>query len=195
MTDLPPGFESAVSVRFPLDGAEWCRASRAGFLALPGVTSYHVVLRTLAVAIPLPLLFAWYRGIGPLGPILPAFVACEFTALLVLLTTEAWERLHPRLEARRMRRQVEETVLEERWVSERGLFIRSNSETTFLPWSLIAWVKETPEFLLFRGPSEAYFIPKRLLDDTELRRVRALAATERPDALRSPKNLGRLTSA
>ena len=193
MTEVPPGFDSAVSVHFDLDGAEWGRAARASYLALPGVRSYGVVLRTLPIAMALPLFAAWVLHTGPVNGVLPAFVACEGVALFALLFDEVWSRVLPRLQVRRMRRGVADLALEERWVSEQGLFVRGNWETTFLPWSLIAWVKETPEFLLFRGTDVTHFIPKRLLNDDDLSKVRLLSASApMTDNARAAEGRGRL---
>ena len=194
MSDAPPGFDSAISVRFALDGAEWARAARAAYLALPGVRSFRVVLRTAPIAMLLPPVAAWFLGYGPIGGIIPALVGCEGAALFVLVFEEVWSRVLPRLDVGRMRRDADDVVLEERWISERGLFVRGNEETTFLPWSLIAWVRETPEFLLFRGPAATHFIPKRLLGDNDLARARELAASVPTEAVQGSEGRGRLAA-
>jgi len=194
MSDVPPGFNSGISVRFALDGPEWARAARAAYLALPGVRSYRVVLRTVPIAMLLPSVLAWFHGTGLIGGIIPALVGCEGAALFALVFEEVWSRVLPRLDVRRMRRDSEDVVLEERWISELGLFVRGNEETTFLPWSLIAWVRETPEFLLFRGPGATHFIPKRLLGANDLVRARELAASVPTEAVRGIEGRGRLAS-
>jgi hypothetical protein len=190
MTNVPSGFDSGIGLHFALDDAEWGRAARATYLALPGVRSFRLILRTVPVAMALPLCVALLLGTGPIGGILPAFVACEGVAIVVLFFHEFWSRVLPQLEVRQMRSGVENLAREERYVSEQGLFVRGNQETTLLPWSLIVSVTETPEFLFFRGPSATHFIPKRLLDTDDLVRVRRFAASTPTATARGAKAPG-----
>jgi len=191
----PPEFEPTVSVAFTLAGAEWGRAMKAVELAAPRARWLRPALWTLPFLVPLPFLVAIVLRAGSLSEVISAAVPWEILALMWPLMYEFASQLSSRMLLRRMRRRGEDLVLEERGVSAQALWVRGNWDTTYLPWSSIAWVKETPEFFLFQGPTDTYFIPKRLLGEHELAEVRRLVSTCGSAAFHPPLERGRLTSA
>jgi hypothetical protein len=191
----PSEFVSTVSVAFTLEGAEWGRAMKAAELAEPRARWLRPALWTLPFLAPLPFIVATVLGAGSLSEVFGALVPWELLALMWPLMYEFSAQLFSRLHLRRMRRGGEELVFEERGLSERALWVRGNWDTTYLPWLSIASVKETSEFLLFRGPTDTYFIPKRLLGDHELAEVRRLVSTCGPATIQPAPPRGRVTSA
>ena len=177
MNAAPPDFTPTVSVTFTLEGAEWGRAMKAVELAALRARWLRPTLWTLPFLVPLPFLVAIILRAGSASEVISAAVPWEILALMWPLIYEFASQLSSRMLLRRMRRRGEDLVLEERGVSAQALWVRGNCDTTYLPWSSIAWVKETPEFFLFQGPTDTYFIPKRLLGEHELAEVRRLVST------------------
>jgi len=179
----PPEFAPIVSVAFPLEGAEWGRAASAALLAHPRARWLRPALWALPIIAPLPFIVAIVLGAGSVSEEIGALLPWEITALFGPLAYEFGSRLLPRLLLRQRRKRGEDLGLEERGLSAQALWVRGNWDTTYLPWSLIAWVKETPEFFLFEGPTDTYFIPKRLLGEHERAEVRRLVSTCGPAAI------------
>ncbi len=110
-------------------------------------------------------------------------MALFFYAILAL-----WPSVMAPLNARRIRGRPEE-----RTVSEAGLDVAGSIDATFLPWADTRWTGETPEFFLFRGPRATFFVPKRLLTEGQVGRVRSLASQHCVAPIRLLPPAGRAT--
>ena len=132
-------------------------------------------LWVLTLTGPLAAIAAISLGAGTIAEVVGALVPWEILMVFWLGFFEFWPPLLAPLMLRRMRGR-DDGREEERVVSEAGLDVAGSLDATYLSWTAVAWVRETSEFFLFRGYRDTYFVPKRLLSETQLARVRQLAA-------------------
>ncbi len=175
MTDTPRETPPPVSVRFALDGREWGRADMAALRAGALGRWLRPTMWVLTLAGPVAAAAAVGLGAGTVAEAVSVLVPWEFLTVFFLGFFEFLPPLLAPMMLRRLRSRGELRE-EERQVSEAGLDVAGGLDATYLSWAAIAWVRETPEFFLFRGYRDTYFVPKRLLTDAELARVRQLAA-------------------
>ena len=184
MADTSDETRSAVSVRFALDAPEWGRAGMAALRAGPLGRWLRPTLWILALTGPLGAIAAISLGAGTVAEVVGTLVPWEILMVFWLGFFEFWPPLLAPMMLRRMQGREEERE-EERVVSEAGLDVAGSLDATYVGWAAIGWVRETPEFFLFRGYRDTYFVPKRLLSETQLTRVRQLTA----DNCHSPVHL------
>jgi len=175
MTDMAHETAPTVSVRFRLDAREWGRAGMAALRAGRLGRWLRPTLWVLTLGGPLAAGAAIRLGAGTVAEVVGALVPWEILTVFWLGFFEFLPPLVAPLMLRRMRSRGEERE-EERVVSQAGLDVTGGLDATYLSWAAMGWVRETKEFFLFRGYRDTYFIPKRLLSETQLARVRQLAA-------------------
>jgi hypothetical protein len=169
MVDTTHQADAALSLRFELDAKEWGRAELAAIRATPfGRFTWHAT-RILPLIVPLPFAAAVLIGAKPTLDVITTGAPWELLALLFYAIYPLWASLGAPLIARRIRGRPEERI-----VSDAGLDLAGSIDATFVPWAEVRWVRETPEFYLFRGPRAVYFVPKRLLTDSQDRHLRSL---------------------
>jgi hypothetical protein len=138
------------------------RSGRLGRWARP-------TLWVLTLTVPALSIAAVLLGTGTLSEVATGVAPWEILLLLFLGFFEFWPLHYFPWIVRRIRGREEERV-----VSESGLDVAGSLDAAYVPWSEIRWVKETQEFFLFRGPRDAYFVPKRLLTENQLVQIRHL---------------------
>jgi len=77
----PPDFAPTVSVSFPLEAAEWGRASKAAELADPRARWARPALWALPIVVPLPFIVAIVLGAGSVARVISAATPWEIMAL------------------------------------------------------------------------------------------------------------------
>ena len=171
MADTNHERDATVSLRFELDAKEWRRADVAAIRAtLFGRIMWNAT-RILPLIVPLPFAAALILGTGPPLDVISAAVPWELIALFFYAGYALWPSLTAALTARRSRGRPEE-----RTVSQAGLDVAGSIDGAFVPWADIRGIQETSEFFLFRSPRAVYYIPKRVLSESQAGQVRALVS-------------------